>query len=41
LDPQVQDENVGAKLLVEQASFLPIVSMAHNFQIVFQRKDRN
>jgi hypothetical protein len=39
--PQVQDEDVGAKLLVKQASFLSVASMADNFQNVFQRKDRN
>jgi hypothetical protein len=40
--PQVQDENnVEAKLLVKQASFLSVASMADNFQTVFQRKDRN
>jgi len=39
--PQVQDEDVGAKLLVKQASFLSVASMADNFQTVFQRKDRN
>ena len=39
--PQVQDEDVGAKFLVKQASFLSVASMADNFQTVFQRKDRN
>jgi hypothetical protein len=33
--PQVQDENVGAQLLVKQASFLSVASMADNFQTVF------
>jgi transposase len=38
--PQIQDEDVGATLMVVQANFLSIASLTDHFQVVFQRKDR-
>ena len=37
--PQVENQNVGAKLLVKPASFLPVAGLAHHLQVVLQPQD--